>query len=137
MLYGHLINASRETSLGFCPFDLYFAFDIIHNALINCKYVNGGFLQLACDTNKPNASPTLTIAIPNRSLVGGATLKAIESAGAAAPGPILARRISRAGSRGENIISGSEPFLIFRLHYTYYKRLGWRILSRTLLMPGY
>lgn len=34
-----------------------------------------------------------------------------------APGFTLARRISRTHRRGENIISGSGPFLIFRLHY--------------------
>lgn len=58
-----------------------------------------------------------------------------------APGPILAGRISRAARRGENIISGLEPFLIFRLHYDVLQT-SWvansiaDALNTTLLRPA-
>lgn len=62
-------------------------------------------------------------------------------ASAAARGPILARRISRVARRGENIISGSGPFLIFQLHYDVLQT-SWvansiaNALNTTLLRPA-
>lgn len=58
----------------------------------------------------------------------------------AASGPVLAGRISRTHRRGENIISGSKPFLIFRLHYGVLQT-SWvansiaNALNTTLLRP--
>lgn len=68
-------------------------------------------------------------------------LVAETGASAAARGPILARRISRAARRGENIISGSGPFLIFQLHYDVLQT-SWvansiaNALNTTLLGPA-
>lgn len=71
---------------------------------------------------------------------GGGVEQAAARAQRGARGPILARRISRTARRGENIIRGSEPFLIFQLHYDVLQT-SWvansiaNALNTTLLRP--